>query len=92
MVQLACCQKLLGRGEGVGPKGQNACTEIYIHHLGLPFNRAIHIALQLQAGSLRSLHKAASTSTVELVGSYVALLVLIIVMDLLPEKACPLTA
>ncbi|KAB0369009.1 hypothetical protein FD755_019014, partial [Muntiacus reevesi] len=51
-----------------GPKGQNACTEIYIHHLGLPINHAIHIALQLQAGSLRSLHKAASTSAVELVG------------------------
>ncbi|KAB0351535.1 hypothetical protein FD754_016392, partial [Muntiacus muntjak] len=65
--------KLLGQGWGMGgraagSKGQNACTEIYIHHLGLPINRAIHIALQLQGGSLRSLHKAASTSAVEVVG------------------------
>ena len=55
-------------GWGAGPKGQNACTKIYIHHLGLPINPAIHIALQLQAGSLRSLHKAASPSAMELVG------------------------
>ena len=64
VVQLACCQKLLGRGA----KDQNACTEIYIHHLGLPINCAIHIALQLQAGSFKSLYMVASTSTMELVG------------------------
>ena len=64
MVQLACCQKLLGRRAG----SQNACTEIYIHHLGLPINCAIHIALQLQAGSFKSLYMVASTSTMELVG------------------------
>ncbi|XP_040087684.1 zinc finger MYM-type protein 6 isoform X2 [Oryx dammah] len=63
MVQLACCQKLLGRRAG----SQNACTEIFIHHLGLPIISVIHIALQLQAGSFRALHKAAGTSAVELV-------------------------
>jgi hypothetical protein len=43
--QLARCQKLLDGGA----RGQNACTEIYIHGLGLAINRAINIALQLQA-------------------------------------------
>nr|XP_004666360.2 ribonuclease P protein subunit p20 [Jaculus jaculus] len=61
--QLARCQKLLDGGA----KGQNACTEIYIHGLGLAINRAINIALQLQAGSFGSLQVAANTSTVELV-------------------------
>ncbi|KAB0360700.1 hypothetical protein FD754_004856 [Muntiacus muntjak] len=37
----------------------NVCTEIYIHHLGLPINCAIQFASQLQASSFRSLHKAA---------------------------------
>lgn len=63
MVQLACCQKLLGRRAGI----QNACTEIFIHHLGLPVTHVIHIALQLQASSFRSLHTAVRTSTMELV-------------------------
>lgn len=61
--QLARCQKLLDGGT----RGQNACTEIYIHGLGLAINRAINIALQLQAGSFGSLQVAANTSTVELV-------------------------
>ncbi|XP_004416550.1 PREDICTED: ribonuclease P protein subunit p20-like [Odobenus rosmarus divergens] len=61
--QLACCQKLLDRGA----RGQNSCSEIYIHGLGLAINRAINIALQLQAGSFGSLQVAANTSTVELV-------------------------
>ncbi|XP_028381011.2 ribonuclease P protein subunit p20 isoform X1 [Phyllostomus discolor] len=61
--QLARCQKLLDGGS----RGQNACTEIYIHGLGLAINRAINIALQLQAGSFGSLQVAANTSTVELV-------------------------
>ena len=34
--QLARCQKLLDGGV----RGQNACTEIYIHGLGLAINRA----------------------------------------------------
>lgn len=63
MVQLACCQKLLGRRAGI----QSACTEIFTHHLGLPVTRVVHIALQLQAGSFRSLHTAARTSAWELV-------------------------
>uniref|UniRef100_UPI00398F46FB ribonuclease P protein subunit p20 n=1 Tax=Pristiophorus japonicus TaxID=55135 RepID=UPI00398F46FB len=62
--QLARCQKMLdsgasGDGGGVG--------EICIHGLGLAINRAINIALQLQAGSFGALHIAANTSTVELV-------------------------
>uniref|UniRef100_UPI000D1D143A Ribonuclease P protein subunit p20 n=1 Tax=Homo sapiens TaxID=9606 RepID=UPI000D1D143A len=61
--QLARCQKLLDGGA----RGQNACSEIYIHGLGLAINRAINIALQLQAGSFGSLQVAANTSTVELV-------------------------
>ncbi|KAM7331791.1 hypothetical protein ACRRTK_008499 [Alexandromys fortis] len=61
--QLARCQKLLDGGS----RGQNACAEIYIHGLGLAINRAINIALQLQAGSFGSLQVAANTSTVELV-------------------------
>ncbi|XP_004457188.1 ribonuclease P protein subunit p20 [Dasypus novemcinctus] len=61
--QLARCQKLLDGGA----RGQSACTEIYIHGLGLAINRAINIALQLQAGSFGSLQVAANTSTVELV-------------------------
>ena len=49
--QLAHCQKLLdGRAWG-----QNSCTEIYIHGLGLAINCTINIALQLQAGSFGSL-------------------------------------
>ncbi|EGW06330.1 ribonuclease P protein subunit p20 [Cricetulus griseus] len=61
--QLARCQKLLDGGS----RGQSACAEIYIHGLGLAINRAINIALQLQAGSFGSLQVAANTSTVELV-------------------------
>lgn len=61
--QLARCQKLLDGGA----RGQNSCSEIYIHGLGLAINRAINIALQLQAGSFGSLQVAANTSTVELV-------------------------
>uniref|UniRef100_A0A2K6FFQ6 Ribonuclease P protein subunit p20 n=1 Tax=Propithecus coquereli TaxID=379532 RepID=A0A2K6FFQ6_PROCO len=59
--QQARYQKLLDKA-----RGQNACTEIYIHGLGLAINRAINIALQLQAGSFGSLQVAANTSTVEL--------------------------
>ncbi|XP_043843857.1 ribonuclease P protein subunit p20-like [Dromiciops gliroides] len=63
--QLARCQKLL---EGGGrSKGQGGCPEIYIHGLGLAINRAITIALQLQASSFGALQVAANTSTVELV-------------------------
>lgn len=61
--QLARCQRLLDGGG----RGQGACAEIYIHGLGLAINRAINIALQLQAGSFGALQVAANTSTVELV-------------------------
>ncbi|XP_024259452.1 ribonuclease P protein subunit p20 isoform X1 [Oncorhynchus tshawytscha] len=55
--QLARCQKLLeGGGHG----------EIRVHGLGLAINRAINIALQLQASSQGALQLAANTSTVEL--------------------------
>ncbi|MBN3318062.1 POP7 protein, partial [Atractosteus spatula] len=56
--QLARCQKLL---EGGGQR------EICVHGLGLAINRAINIALQLQAASQGALQIAANTSTVELV-------------------------
>ncbi|XP_029437495.1 ribonuclease P protein subunit p20 [Rhinatrema bivittatum] len=56
--QLARCRKLL---EGGG------FNEICIHGLGLAINRAINVALQLQAGSFGTLQVAANTSTVELV-------------------------
>lgn len=56
--QLARCQKLL---EGGGHR------EICVHGLGLAINRAINIALQLQASSQGVLQLAANTSTVELV-------------------------
>ncbi|XP_036380656.1 ribonuclease P protein subunit p20 [Megalops cyprinoides] len=56
--QLARCQKLLDSG------GQR---EICVHGLGLAINRAINIALQLQACSQGALQLAANTSTVELV-------------------------
>ncbi|XP_031144302.1 ribonuclease P protein subunit p20 [Sander lucioperca] len=56
--QLARCQKLL---EGGGHR------EICVHGLGLAINRAINIALQLQASSQGALQLAANTSTVELV-------------------------
>ncbi|XP_001509607.1 ribonuclease P protein subunit p20 [Ornithorhynchus anatinus] len=62
--QLARCQKLLGPAGGPGSGGW---PEIYIHGLGLAINRAINIALQLQAGSFGALQVAANTSTVELV-------------------------
>ncbi|KAJ3584873.1 hypothetical protein NHX12_013596 [Muraenolepis orangiensis] len=58
--QLARCQKLL-EGSGGGHR------EICVHGLGLAINRAINIALQLQAGSQGALQLAANTSTVELV-------------------------
>ncbi|XP_025720227.1 ribonuclease P protein subunit p20-like [Callorhinus ursinus] len=61
--QLARCQKFLDGG----PRGQNSCSEICIHGLGLAINRAISIALQLQVGSFGSLQVAANTSTMELV-------------------------
>nr|XP_025715841.1 ribonuclease P protein subunit p20-like [Callorhinus ursinus] len=61
--QLAHCQKLLDGGA----RGQNSCSEIYIHGLGLTINHAISIVLQLQAGSFGSLQVAANASTVELV-------------------------
>ncbi|XP_068919354.1 LOW QUALITY PROTEIN: ribonuclease P protein subunit p20 [Petaurus breviceps papuanus] len=63
--QLARCQKLLEGGGG--GRGQGGCPEIYIHGLGLAINRAINIALQLQASSFGALQVAANTSTVELV-------------------------
>lgn len=56
--QLARCQKLLEGG---------AHREICVHGLGLAINRAINIALQLQASSQGVLQLAANTSTVELV-------------------------
>ncbi|KAM9111639.1 ribonuclease P protein subunit p20 [Pangshura tecta] len=56
--QLSRCQKLLGPGGG--------CAEICIHGLGLAINRAINIALQLQAGGAGALRLAANTSTVPL--------------------------
>ncbi|XP_078283930.1 ribonuclease P protein subunit p20 [Rhinoraja longicauda] len=56
--QLGRCQKML-EGGGYG--------EICIHGLGLAINRAINIALQLQAASFGALQVAANTSTVELV-------------------------
>uniref|UniRef100_A0AAV2KSK3 Ribonuclease P protein subunit p20 n=1 Tax=Knipowitschia caucasica TaxID=637954 RepID=A0AAV2KSK3_KNICA len=56
--QLARCQKLL---EGGGHR------EICVHGLGLAINRAINIALQLQASSQGALQLATNTSTVELV-------------------------
>lgn len=56
--QLVRCQKLL---DGGGHK------EICVHGLGLAINRAINIALQLQASSQGALQLAANTSTVELV-------------------------
>ncbi|XP_037116397.1 ribonuclease P protein subunit p20 [Syngnathus acus] len=57
--QLARCQKLLDGGSGH--------REICVHGLGLAINRAINIALQLQASSQGALQLAANTSTVELV-------------------------
>ncbi|XP_030636767.1 ribonuclease P protein subunit p20 [Chanos chanos] len=57
--QLARCQKLLD--------GTAGHREICIHGLGLAINRAINIALQLQAASQGALQLAANTSTVELV-------------------------
>lgn len=59
--QLARCQKLLDGG------GTGGHREICIHGLGLAINRAINIALQLQASSQGALQLAANTSTVELV-------------------------
>nr|XP_020655482.1 ribonuclease P protein subunit p20 [Pogona vitticeps] len=56
--QLSRCQKLLGPGSGY--------SEICIHGLGLAINRAINIALQLEAAGGGSLLLAANTSTVEL--------------------------
>ncbi|XP_041635600.1 ribonuclease P protein subunit p20 [Cheilinus undulatus] len=56
--QLARCQKLLESG---------GHREICVHGLGLAINRAINIALQLQASSQGVLQLAANTSTVELV-------------------------
>ncbi|TFJ98449.1 Ribonuclease P protein subunit p20 [Platysternon megacephalum] len=56
--QLSRCQKLLGPGGG--------CAEICIHGLGLAINRAINIALQLQAGGAGALQLHAHTSTVPL--------------------------
>ncbi|KAH0626049.1 hypothetical protein JD844_000752 [Phrynosoma platyrhinos] len=56
--QLSRCQKLLAPGTG--------CPEICIHGLGLAINRAINIALQLEATGGGSLRLAANTSTVEL--------------------------
>ncbi|XP_032872191.1 ribonuclease P protein subunit p20 [Amblyraja radiata] len=56
--QLGRCQKMLEAG---------GFSEICIHGLGLAINRAINIALQLQAASFGALHVAANTSTVELV-------------------------
>lgn len=56
--QLSRCQKLLNSGN---------FNDICIHGLGLAINRAINIALQLEANSFGALQVAASTSTVELV-------------------------
>ncbi|KAJ7313283.1 hypothetical protein JRQ81_004568 [Phrynocephalus forsythii] len=61
--QLSRCQKLLGLG---GSGGGGGCSEICIHGLGLAINRAINIALQLEAGGGGSLVLSANTSTVEL--------------------------
>ncbi|KAJ6654940.1 hypothetical protein lerEdw1_006411 [Lerista edwardsae] len=56
--QLSRCQKLLAPGGG--------CAELCIHGLGLAINRAINIALQLEAAGGGALCLAANTSTVEL--------------------------
>ncbi|XP_069771462.1 ribonuclease P protein subunit p20 [Narcine bancroftii] len=56
--QLGRCQKMLESG---------GFREICIHGLGLAINRAINIALQLQAAGFGALQLAANTSTVELV-------------------------
>ncbi|XP_058037634.1 ribonuclease P protein subunit p20 [Ahaetulla prasina] len=56
--QLSRCQKLLAPGGG--------CAELCIHGLGLAINRAINIALQLEATGGGSLRLAANTSTVQL--------------------------
>ncbi|XP_026582067.1 ribonuclease P protein subunit p20 [Pseudonaja textilis] len=57
--QLSRCQKLLAPGGG-------GCLEICIHGLGLAINRAINIALQLEAAGGGALRLAANTSTVQL--------------------------
>ncbi|XP_062840722.1 ribonuclease P protein subunit p20 [Anolis carolinensis] len=56
--QLSRCQKLLAPGSGV--------REICVHGLGLAINRAINIALQLEATGAGALRLDAQTSTVEL--------------------------
>ncbi|XP_070623030.1 LOW QUALITY PROTEIN: ribonuclease P protein subunit p20 [Erythrolamprus reginae] len=56
--QLIRCQKLLAPGGG--------CTELCIHGLGLAINRAINVALQLEATGCGALRLAANTSTVQL--------------------------
>ena len=53
--QLAKCEKLLNSG-----------SEIYIHGLSAAINRAMTLALQLQAKGMGTVGVAASTSTVEL--------------------------
>ncbi|XP_054851204.1 ribonuclease P protein subunit p20 [Eublepharis macularius] len=60
--QLSRCQKLLAPGAG----GGGGCAELCIHGLGLAINRAINIALQLEATGGGALRLAAHTSTVEL--------------------------
>lgn len=55
--QLVRCRKLL----------QTGLSEIYIHGLGSAMNRAINLALRLEAESHGRLKVAANTSTVELV-------------------------
>lgn len=54
--QLKRCQKILDNG-----------NLVCIHGLGVAINRAIHLALELQAHSLTTVDLAVHTSTVELV-------------------------
>ena len=55
--QLERCQKLLDSG----------VNELYIHGLGAAINRALNLALQLQARGLGSIELSTHTSTVELI-------------------------
>ena len=55
--QLARCQRLL----------DNGFNELYIHGLGAALNRAINLALQLQALGNGSIEVSVNTSTVELI-------------------------
>ena len=55
--QMEKCEKLLDKGE----------RELHIHGLGAAINRALNLALQLEARGLGTLQLAISTATVDLV-------------------------